>query len=440
MRLQIKQEWLDAPGVREPAEAATWAHLQLLVGGTPWSEVIDERVNARRDGIYGTMLPLAEWLADSWPRLQFERRTPARASGDAYWEWLGFHSLRAGREGGAVPDVRVRLVHRDRIEHTTQAEDKVPPGVPVRFIRSGRELLPVEEVFPELGRFVQATIERLKPLGSNARVERLVQRWKSAQTGSSAELARLGLDDEVVDAATKEAIASRLAIGDREFKLAVAEASATLDPIDRLEEAQALLKTLPEPQGAGEQWAELERQFYSPSLPRPWLTGWAAATEFRNQLHLQSDEVLGPSFGQFLAERCGWDEAYQVLPLGAQIGGVNTVHLKVMQRPPLVLTSRGMKPARRFRLARALYHFLFGGRPDGNSLVVDSPLMSEDLSEANAFAAELLAPADRLRTSTPASGAWTQDLQHSVARALGVSPKVIGHQVRNRDLGFLVSE
>lgn len=75
--------------------------------------------------------------------------------------------------------------------------------------------------------------------------------------------------------------------------------------------------------------------------------------------------------------------------------------------------------------------------PGLDAVFVDSPLLPGELSEANAFAAELLAPVKLLRQLAPPSGIWGVQHRARVARALKVSPKIIDHQIENRQLGVL---
>jgi len=98
-----------------------------------------------------------------------------------------------------------------------------------------------------------------------------------------------------------------------------------------------------------------------------------------------------------------------------------------------VLTVRRDPAALRFRAARSLFHGLLGGRDRyiAESSVVRSP-------EANAFAAEVLAPVKRLESRRPASGAWTESDLLATAREFGAAPDVIRHQIQNhRELGEL---
>jgi len=82
-----------------------------------------------------------------------------------------------------------------------------------------------------------------------------------------------------------------------------------------------------------------------------------------------------------------------------------------------------------------LYYFLFLDG-SGDRAVSDSHLIQGRLSEANAFAAELLAPAEVIRARTPPGRIWTRQQCRLVAKELGVDQRVVAHQIENRDLGY----
>jgi hypothetical protein len=136
-------------------------------------------------------------------------------------------------------------------------------------------------------------------------------------------------------------------------------------------------------------------------------------------------------------QRLAWPASEQLCRLKNPPSSVDTIHYKRPGVFPSVLTiCRGL-PARRFRLARSLYYFLIDSDRNRERLVADSPLVPGRLSEANAFAAELLAPVERLAQLAPADGVWTMGILRNAARALSVSPRVVAHQVENRGLGVL---
>lgn len=73
-------EWtpIDAPAIEDPAIAATWASLSVRVvdkdSESCLTRVLDRHAKTVRNEVYGTLLPLAEWLARCWHGLFSARR------------------------------------------------------------------------------------------------------------------------------------------------------------------------------------------------------------------------------------------------------------------------------------------------------------------------------------------------------------------------------
>ena len=80
-RLKIDWQPLEAPGVDDQAEAATWADTRIGIsldsgGAVSLTRVLDRHAKSVRDSVFGTVLPLAEWIAASWPHIFHARRSP----------------------------------------------------------------------------------------------------------------------------------------------------------------------------------------------------------------------------------------------------------------------------------------------------------------------------------------------------------------------------
>ncbi|MBI5068731.1 MAG: hypothetical protein HZB56_10865 [Deltaproteobacteria bacterium] len=452
MSLKFDIEWLPAPGVRDPAEAATWAEMSLVLNGDKVSRVLDERLNSGRNSYFGSALPLAEWLVDAWPRLVHERRAPVplrealtTRTGAAepsigvtrsdFYEWVGYHSLRAARDGGVVPDIRI--VRFDSSSFAVRVNSDVgalAPGVTVRFIAEADARVPAVELQAELHRVIESAVARLKGV-STERVQRLRERWCAAHSEAATVAGRLGVDDETLSPDEREAIDEVVGDPEREILLGIAEGSAAASVARRLSEARTVRNDEPDAAPAGKAWVHLEETLHRLRLGRPWLTGWAAASQFRTAVGLSAMDAPAKVFPMFLEERCGWPQERQLFALTAPPTGVETVHVKHSDRTPVVMTATTTPQAHRFRLARSLYYFLFLNGP-GDRAVSDSHLIQGRLSEANAFAAELLAPAELIRAHAPPGSIWTREQRKLVAKELGVDQRVVAHQIENRDLGY----
>ena len=171
----------------------------------------------------------------------------------------------------------------------------------------------------------------------------------------------------------------------------------------------------------------------------PWQTGWSAAAELRRIFGMAETDSPARALPDWLeARKCGWPKRFQAFEMPRPIGGIDTVHYHPGDRIPAVLTSVRSGPALRFRLARSLYHLFFRERPRAENRHGGLSLVPGIFSESNAFAAELLAPVAALREMTPEAGVGVRE--SSRLTQVAVSPKVIEHQVENRELGAVRSD
>ncbi len=449
MSFEIQFAWLDGSGIRSESEAATWAEIGITLGEARVSELLDERLNSKRSTFFGAALPLAEWIVDCWPRLINERRGPALSAGahppepsegiatDLEREWWGFHSLRAARRGGAIPNLLFRRLDPG-VFHVQAFSDSValPPGISVRFLRDEAAKVPAEDVLRQFHGLVEGVLARLQGDESD-RVATLRARWRQVVQPTAELAGRFGVDDESLEASDGELLRALLSDPRRDEITSLAEGLSQPLLADRLRVSRELLRELPERPEATPRWHEVTAAATRTSHGRPWLTGWSAAADFRELLRVSETEAPGRELPRWLEERCGWTREQQIFDLKKVPDGVDTIYVNERGFAPAILTSRQSDPLRRFRLAGALYHFLFA-RSEGR-VSPRSPLLAE-YAEANAFAAELLAPAARLRSFTPAGGWWDTRSVGEAARALEVSPRVIRHQIENRRLGRVATD
>lgn len=414
-RFAIELEWLSAPSVAHPIERMTWAEISIRVEDTFVTQLHDPTTNSVRPGFYGSALPLAEWVARNVLALVHERREPHRGS-EAWFDWRDRHSFRVARAGNAMPDLFVRRLNSDWVELNLRRDSPLP-GIAVRFLNEATFHLTVDDVSRGLFAFLRTVQERL---------------------GASSELGRETFDRAMasLSADHDSIIAARLGLPRgsaalSEAEVAVAEASTAATDEQRLREAAEVARQLPKPRPPDAAWLALaERIGGSAQSPRPWLTGWAAARAVRTALALSQETTSREVFERASVRL---DDVVTVPSLGSE---VDSIHVKEPAGPPTVVTVRRDPNALRFRAARSLFHGLFGGR---ERFIAESPLVRSP--QANAFAAELLAPVKHLETRRPANGSWTERDLSETAKALGASPEVIRHQVENhRELGELALE
>ncbi len=144
----------DAGTAAHPDEAAAWGAFQLWVDGQNLCAHIDQGEILQNAHWY--LLPLLEWLVESWNALLHEEKLPNRNAAESaigtlvvtrnppplagaaesvaweeeWYEWWRRHALRAARSGGLFPNVVIRRM-RDFIEISW--DDEPLAGTPIGF-------------------------------------------------------------------------------------------------------------------------------------------------------------------------------------------------------------------------------------------------------------------------------------------------------------------
>src|SRR4051794_8689187 len=111
--LRFDIEWLDPEGVKAPELAATWARLQIWVGGTCLTQLETSKTTAARRSLFCSVYPLAEWVAYNWWFLQADTRAPvvserrllSALSNGSSKVWTRRHNLRSSGDGFFWPNL-----------------------------------------------------------------------------------------------------------------------------------------------------------------------------------------------------------------------------------------------------------------------------------------------------------------------------------------------
>src|SRR5215475_4055225 len=205
----VRLEWLDAPGVSTPELAATWARYEIWVEGSCVTQVEDSDGTFRRS-VYGSLYPLAEWVAANWWVLGHDIRPSAVDS--RYWTWpsvraqpwLAHHNLRAAGDGMAWPNLT--LVPEGNITRAVWVPERDRTLGPVRFVSVGEAWARSADVTEGLARLVDHVLDHLVEAGLPQ--TRLWDVWAAVATTDDDEgafcriVARLGLDPYAVDGET----------------------------------------------------------------------------------------------------------------------------------------------------------------------------------------------------------------------------------------------
>jgi hypothetical protein len=151
---------------------------------------------------------------------------------------------------------------------------------------------------------------------------------------------------------------------------------------------------------------------------RPWLIGYTMARQVRRELGLDNTSKFDTSPWVRLGD------------VGAPSHGPYGVLTITGDRCGLVLDNRHLGvTSSRFGQARALGRAL--AHPEHQRFVL-SAARSQDEQIARAFAAELLAPADGIRTSLDVLGKQDDAALEAIAAHFKVSPLLVRHQYENQ--------
>jgi hypothetical protein len=429
--LDLKVEWEDAPQVRSPVLATTWARLEVWIDGNPVTQFWSKSTNTVRTGVYGSVFPFAQWIVRHWWHVLDEGLSNpevlggARRAREQARPWLERHNLVFARDGMAYPDLSIyREDTLVGLRWTQDPEDVTTPG---RFLGNGQARLGRAETEAGLSRLVESVLARTADLTATEVVD-LRSDWaavtKSSQTEPDlcARLAELGLDP-YGDGVSEDV--EEILSGDIDLPEFVIRDLLALSAGDRLSAdlgtTRELVARLP-PKCRG-QGSAVD---YVPYDPRPYRAGYCRAESVRRQLGLGPRDSV-PDLGTAIEHLLGkmesiWLPAIQNPNVEAAVGRSGLSAIVAADRPPR---------AQRFLLARALHHWQFVTHGSmGVRLLTRATDWQQSASRA--FAAELLAPATALADRLAGASAWEQ--HDHLADEFQVSPMVIAYQIENHGL------
>lgn len=424
-------EWEDPRAAKGAELRATWARLEIRVGKVPVTRLIDERDKIVRDGIYGPLYPVAEWIAMNWWSLCHE----AAAPGTSRWPtYARRHSLAAASEGFALPDLRIFPTGRWTELHWLR---HAVPDAGIVFLNEGTLKLSTEDVRDAFGDFVTAVVARLESKGVAGTP--LQEEWDALRDtdGEESEFCRvaafLGRDPYAMDFDERQKLSDLVA----RVPPGLLDELASATDFSCLESAARRLESMLLDASRAESplvsiRSLAEGQLGATSLSTPWDMGYERARNLRELLGLNG-RVLATN--RELAEAIGTSE--ERLFLGWQDHGDLRWNVDALVAPaangnPVILSAKRWDDSRRFAVCRGLYESLSGA---SQALVSRA---RTDRQQANrAFAAEFLAPAELLRERISREGLDDEQIS-DLAEEFGVSSKVIEHQIENHRIAELV--
>ncbi|NLS95812.1 MAG: hypothetical protein GXX96_27065 [Planctomycetaceae bacterium] len=436
--LSLLTEWNDAPGVKDPVLAATWARLEIRdesAGEPRWlSQVIRSTTSSVGRGVYGSMFPLAEWIVENWWFLFHEScRVPELSSGRLLAGnpkqriWIQRHNLLAAREGGALPDLTIFRDGGTLVFKWVPDPDHDESIRPVRFVGQGTALFEPVDVERSLHQFVEAVLERLVGLADDS-ADRLRENWRAICRSREVESelcswsASLGLDPydekELTDDLA-EVMQSRLSKlpSDLQHDLVEVAADSTLvSDLNWLEEALSgvfvgtrtstgtrMVMPATAHQAGYDRAAHIGRQFSLPQAP------------------------IG-NLPELLHEHLDWPVPEQQIVTIEGTRAISALAGRDRHNNPRVVGPSLGHWADRFRLARSVYFLTDAAGSQCPRLITRA--YTWDQRASRAFAAELLAPAESLRARV--GDVVSVDEVDQLAREYDVRPNLIEHQIRNR--------
>ena len=440
--LRFRIEWQEAPGVKSGVLARTWGRLVIEAGSQLVTNAIDSRSNSLRGGVYGTLLPLCQWIVENWWFLlnesyrfpaPYAARDLARKPTDR--PWVQRHSLLAAREGGALPDLMMfrddqAVIARWRPDY----ENAIHPYL--RFTGSGEVQMDPAEAEQGLSELVRDVLERLVGF-EDQDAKALQKEWAAVLASAQDERelcewsARLGLDpynaDELTDGLA-EVLPELISSLDASVRNDMLDASDSLNlqnDLEWLHKAHSAAKNAGAPKVPE---VQLERATEAKIAHE---IGYACAQAA--QRHLSgSDERRPVEDMDDVLRRLGWAQSpSQTLDVRPQ-ARMEAVLERSDEGGSVVVAHNGDATTNRFRLARAAFLRHFGNNRGSRRLVTDTHTAEQRASRA--FAAELLAPASDIAKHIGEQVSPSEIDQ--LAQDYKVSPFVVFHQIQNHRLGW----
>jgi hypothetical protein len=431
---EVRIEWLEAPGVTTPELAATWARYEIWLGGRCVTQVETADGTFRRS-VYGSLYPLAYWIASNWWLLVSNVRPSAVDTNYWTWRnarnypWLAQHNFRGAGDGMAWPDLT--LVPEGAISHIVWKQDYQRNSIPVRFASDGSGFVRTEELRAELAGIINHVLERLSEAGLPKTA--LAEEWYEVAKADDQEqefcrtAARMGIDPYSIDDATARVIVN---IADQ-LPPEISDDFFDSADVTALEDAAEWVRRamLVSERAAAKAPSTLQDIYSTISasasgltraidVERPWVLGYAMARQLRHELAVKNTDQFDVS---------PWVGVGGVTAPSRGIYGFASV---TKDRCGVVLGSRGLgATATRFGQARALGRII--AQPEQRRFVL-SAARSHDERVARAFAAELLAPAEGIRLTLETIGKTDDSALEAVAQRFRVSPLVVRHQYDNQ--------
>ena len=429
--LSFKIDWVDAEGVQGPELAATMATLEIRVGVSVVSRVLDTRAQTVHNSVCVPLYPFAEWMATNWWFLTHEINSPAKKRDPDFRRRHAIYD----RDGYAYPELH--MFPQGGRTYLAWAPDRSRLA-PVEFLDGGSAWIDSGEFRETCSDLIDLVIRRLQALGVDETF--LQEEWSAIQEADPDEIefcstaARLGWDPYDLDDAQRSMV---LQLGDKLNGTALEEASAAFSAQNLMGECAAVTGALSRAKANGLLWERLgsidqaSLVADTAQVSTPWEAGYRLAQELRRVLGLDGAPLSSMTR---IAEAIGEKPALLAsVTKPVHLGGAALVDGVITRdderHPGFAFRAFSGEACKRFHFCRALGEALVS--PGTETLLTKA--YSEHQQRNRAFAAEFLAPSAGLRERVSGRVVDGDDIDE-LAATFGVSSRVVEHQVRNHNL------
>lgn len=383
--------------------------------------------------MYDSVLPLAEWVVASWSHLLRATSQSPEMDGKfgKRWHWRRTHAFAHVGSGAALPDAELW-----RASSTTLVlrwrETGLGPGQRLGFLGSGEELLDLPATEAELTDFVEGVLARLAEHPSaeqSWRATELREAWRARRNAEPWDRAELlaALQGEVwSDLSCERRSELTAASASGEWMRAWVEALPGMELSELRGKADMLAAACEKTGEPRTDWIDLRHALRSrprPLFREPWKVGWDRAGLLRSILATDHLDPVGLLAQTGVAEMNGTILGHAQSAVGWRAG-----------RGPVRAMRAASGPAARFSAARDLYPLLFAGASTRDSAFVLPSSPRGFAGEARAFAAELVAPWQKVAQAMARADLESDVWPTQIAKDLGAPLQCILHQIGNHNL------
>jgi hypothetical protein len=428
-------EWMDIGGPPRPEREATGARLRIMVGDEPVTRLVYQNGEGKKTTHESVFLPLydlAEWIAFRWWRLLYEPMVEGRTNGEDY---PYRHTLTYATDSHALP--RLELVPEGDVVRLTWTPE-AHPASHLTFTSEGEAYVRRDALEKQMARMLNAVNRRLVEEGVYG--TKFQEEWAAIQEARDddgmrefcADVARLGLDPYALDPQIETTI---LEIDDF-IPVSLRDAFYGAAHPERIREQARALRAasgLFSGEARGSEFLTSIRRTTSARTfehDRPWKEGYAFATYVRKEMSLH--DVIFESTDE-IARRFFLNPS-ESIHFGHQSRGLFNVYVEAISQdvPGFVLDTPESEPSKKFHFCRGLHEYL--STSNGQALLVTQEKTWRQRRN-RAFAAEFLAPIDRLRAKVSEHAKRERIIDDEelgrLSRAFGVGDDLVKHQLEN---------